>query len=355
MSFDLPPTAAAIDTITMTATTASDESGVEYYFANVTDPSHDSGWQDDTTYTDTGLVNNSTYSYRVIARDKSLGQNETAWSEEASATTLQYDCTEAIGTTDLDGDCRIGLLDYAILTQMWLEPLPLTDDLVTNGAFDTDIAGWQSLDLPDATGVCYSGWDGPPYGNPPGAAYLMSEMAYGDVYGHFFYQVIPVTPGERYRFSGEWSGDLSSFMLDPSGISNHAEVVITFESDTDPAGWGWTEPNAVMYRKSWGIDSQNTTPDGVWNWEPITASLANGPSDGIFTADAEYMVVAFTMGGIEGYTTPWIDVDNIMVEGPGCPLLDLNDDCSLDFLDLRRFAEDWLTCNRVPEGECFAP
>ncbi|HSV27170.1 MAG TPA: hypothetical protein VLH60_04685, partial [Sedimentisphaerales bacterium] len=353
MTWAVEPHAAGATVITMTATTALDVSGVEYYFANITDPSHDSGWQDSPTFIDTGLVNNAAYSYRVIARDKSISRNETLWSEEAVAATLQFDCTETI-SADLDGDCRVGLLDYAILAQMWLEPLPLTNDLITNGAFDTDLSGWQSLNLPTAAGVCYSGWDDSPYGNPPGSAYLMCDMWPGDASGHFFYQIIPVTPGQRYRFSGEWSGDLSSFAMNPSGISNHAKVAITFESGTDPAAWGWTEPAAVMYRKSWGIDSQNISPDGIWDWEPITASIANGPSDGIFTATDQYMIVAFTMSGISSNTVPWFSFDNIMVEGPGCPPLDLNGDCSLDFLDLHLFAEDWLKCNRFPAGECLA-
>jgi hypothetical protein len=73
--------------IDMTATTASDESGVEYYFANVTDPNHDSGWQSSASYSDTGLSEATQYCYQVKARDLSLNHNETAWSTTECATT----------------------------------------------------------------------------------------------------------------------------------------------------------------------------------------------------------------------------------------------------------------------------
>ena len=73
--------------IAMTATTASDPSGVEYYFANLTDSSHDSGWQSDPSYADIGLLLNTQYTYTVTARDLSVGMNQTAPSAQASATT----------------------------------------------------------------------------------------------------------------------------------------------------------------------------------------------------------------------------------------------------------------------------
>ncbi|MGB1129536.1 MAG: sialate O-acetylesterase, partial [Haloferula sp.] len=77
------------DTITMTATTATDVSGVEYYFAETSgNPGgDDSGWQDSPIYTDTGLQSGTEYTYTVKARDKSAAQNETAPSTAASATT----------------------------------------------------------------------------------------------------------------------------------------------------------------------------------------------------------------------------------------------------------------------------
>jgi hypothetical protein len=72
----------------MTATTAYDESDVEYYFENTSGDGHDSGWQDDPNYTDIDLDPNTVYSYRVKARDKSANMNETDWSGTVSVRTF---------------------------------------------------------------------------------------------------------------------------------------------------------------------------------------------------------------------------------------------------------------------------
>jgi len=87
------PTATGDSSIEMTATTATDISGVEYYFDCLTAGGHDSGWQDSTYYEDTGLDPETEYSYRVMARDKSPAQNETGWSSTLSATTDPPDTT----------------------------------------------------------------------------------------------------------------------------------------------------------------------------------------------------------------------------------------------------------------------
>lgn len=74
--------------VSMTSTIAYDDSDVEYYFENVTDHSHDSGWQTDPNYTDVGLDPNTEYSYRVRARDRSSNQNTTPWSGTVVVRTL---------------------------------------------------------------------------------------------------------------------------------------------------------------------------------------------------------------------------------------------------------------------------
>jgi hypothetical protein len=73
----------------MIATAASDPSGVEYYFAELSGNSggSDSGWQDSRVYTDTGLAAETLYTYTVKARDKSINQNETMPSTAESVTT----------------------------------------------------------------------------------------------------------------------------------------------------------------------------------------------------------------------------------------------------------------------------
>ncbi len=89
MTWATVPYATGSTSIAMVATTASDPSGVEYYFDETSgNPGgSDSGWQDSTSYTDTGLSPGTTYTYRVQARDKSSNQNATGWSTSESATT----------------------------------------------------------------------------------------------------------------------------------------------------------------------------------------------------------------------------------------------------------------------------
>ena len=76
------------NSISMTATTAYDESGVEYLF-ECTDQNgvvlHDSGWQNSPTYVDTGLSGDTIYTYKVRTRDRSPAKNKGAWSVEAWA------------------------------------------------------------------------------------------------------------------------------------------------------------------------------------------------------------------------------------------------------------------------------
>jgi len=89
MTWNSPPSVTGATTISMTATTATDPGGVEYYFDETTgNPgATDSGWQDSATYADAGLNSNTQYCYRVRARDKSANQNTTGWSSSGCATT----------------------------------------------------------------------------------------------------------------------------------------------------------------------------------------------------------------------------------------------------------------------------
>ena len=65
----------------MIAATASDESGVEYFFECTTDPAYSSDWQDDNVYRATSVAK-GTYSFILRVRDKSSNQNTTSDSSE---------------------------------------------------------------------------------------------------------------------------------------------------------------------------------------------------------------------------------------------------------------------------------
>ncbi|MHC4365331.1 MAG: right-handed parallel beta-helix repeat-containing protein, partial [Planctomycetota bacterium] len=89
MTWATPPQAVSETSVRMTATLAHDDtSDVQYYFEELTGQigADDSGWIENRTYTDTGLMTGSTYRYRVRARDTSVQRNMTAWSVEVEAT-----------------------------------------------------------------------------------------------------------------------------------------------------------------------------------------------------------------------------------------------------------------------------
>ncbi|MHC4620257.1 MAG: Calx-beta domain-containing protein, partial [Planctomycetota bacterium] len=87
MTWATPPYSTGTTSIAMVASTASDTSGVEYYFTCTSGGGNDSGWQDSTSYEDTGLSPDTQYCYAVQARDKSPNQNATASSSADCATT----------------------------------------------------------------------------------------------------------------------------------------------------------------------------------------------------------------------------------------------------------------------------
>jgi len=86
LAWVLKPQAVSPNTVVMVAT-AFDTSGVEFFFENITISGHFSGWQDEPNWIDTYLDPNTEYCYRVKARDKSIRQNETFWSDTACVRT----------------------------------------------------------------------------------------------------------------------------------------------------------------------------------------------------------------------------------------------------------------------------
>jgi len=105
MTWSIPPYVINSTSIGMTATTASDASGVEYLFNCTTDANFSTSYQDSSTYIATGLTPGTTYAFTVIARDKSVNRNTCTVSASASATTtavytLTATANDANGTID---------------------------------------------------------------------------------------------------------------------------------------------------------------------------------------------------------------------------------------------------------------
>lgn len=109
LTWATPPQSSGSTSITMTAGTASDPSGVEYYFECTAGGGHDSGWQDSSTYIDTGLSAGMEYTYRVQARDKSPAQNVGGWSSEASASPIDVPPAAPTGLSATAGDGQVSL------------------------------------------------------------------------------------------------------------------------------------------------------------------------------------------------------------------------------------------------------
>jgi hypothetical protein len=88
MTWAAVPTAAGPTSITMTATTADDNSPpVQYYFECTNYGDANSDWQTNPTYVASGLSSSTLYTFKVKARDSSEAQNETDWSSTEPATT----------------------------------------------------------------------------------------------------------------------------------------------------------------------------------------------------------------------------------------------------------------------------
>jgi hypothetical protein len=345
------PQATGISTIAMTATTAFDRSGTQYYFANVTDPNHNSGWQDSPIFSDSGLTNNTRYLYKVRARDMSQFNNETIWSSEANAITPRYICT-ASPVSDLNADCQVDFADLAAMAVLWGSTPPAPSDLVTNGTFATDIAGWQ-LQAPAAGEGTITAAFNAADGNPAGSGLVSADTTVAAINSARFYQMIPVVRGRSYRLSADWMGSLKGTVGTVTNARNWAEVYVTFVADgsVPPSSWG-----SIMYKKAFGVANTNISSSGTWTWEPITSSASgqSGPADGIFAATDDYMAIGFNLGGRISSGQTYINMDNVQVlETTPCSPVDLNSDCTLDWLDFQQFAMDYLSCGRNPSGECW--
>ncbi len=82
-TWDTEPYVSSATSIRMVATTASDESGVEYFFACTSNAAYSSNWQDSAVYQVTSLPK-GTYSFVVRVRDKSPNRNTTGDSIQAT-------------------------------------------------------------------------------------------------------------------------------------------------------------------------------------------------------------------------------------------------------------------------------
>ena len=133
MSFAVLPEPKGAEEIRMTAVTATDTLSlpVEYYFENTSNLVN-SGWISSPSWSNTGLVTDTTYGYRVQARD-AVG-NTNGWSAVATATTgipwnglvayWSFDDADVSGTTilDLADDTGDGKGDHDATIRLGVRP-----------------------------------------------------------------------------------------------------------------------------------------------------------------------------------------------------------------------------------------
>ncbi|UCC21936.1 MAG: DUF362 domain-containing protein [Planctomycetota bacterium] len=178
MTWAVLPHATGATSISMEATTATDLSGVEYYFDEVSgNPGgSDSGWQDNTTYKDTGLDPNTQYTYQLKARDKSPNQNETGWSTSESATTM------LTGSGDL----------------------PFSDGF-ESGDFET--GGWTTDGIAEVkTQAAYSGSYGAELQVTAWMEKVLSTTGFTNIHVKYVCMTKGMDPGE-YLYVEWWDGD----------------------------------------------------------------------------------------------------------------------------------------------------
>ena len=117
-----PPAADGPWAITMTATTGTDPSGVQYYFEETTGQGNSSGWQSSSSYTDQFLNSETQYSYRIRMRDLSPQLNVTGWSTPPASAITDEIPTGECPDGDLDDDCDCDVNDLLIFVGQWLDP-----------------------------------------------------------------------------------------------------------------------------------------------------------------------------------------------------------------------------------------
>jgi hypothetical protein len=215
MSWATQPHPTSSTSISMTATAASDRSGVEYYFTCTSGNGHDSGWKDSSIYTDTNLEPNTVYTYTVTARDKNPNHNTTAPSQPSSARTALFGDCEPDGDVDFDDyacfvlhwpgsipgseadfddDNDIDLRDLAILFGNWLkvaeQPLPLPGQAGNpnppDGATSVEITAdlsWTAGSNATSHDVYFGTGSSPAFqGNHTAATFTPDEMRYNTTY-----------------------------------------------------------------------------------------------------------------------------------------------------------------------------
>ncbi len=240
------PTAIGSSTITMTATTAEDDSPpVYYYFECITDGDANSDWQRDETYVAEGLNPSTSYTFRIKARDSSANHNETDWSTEETAT------TEPPGTdVEIIGD--------------WTSGLSHTEVTGTNRAllFFAHVEEAGAIELLSVT-----------YGGQPMTKIIERDVSSG---------------------SPTYYAYVAAYILDEAGIA-------AADNDTFVPIWS-TTPDDFAYTSVFLQNVDQTAPVGDNDSSYVTNS-STLTTTALLTDDGDMVIDAATCGNTGNYTT----------------------------------------------------
>jgi hypothetical protein len=235
-----------------------------------------------------------------------------------------------------------------------LAPIGLAGNVMENGNLAVDSSGWTYMATTGATGLMHADYD-LATGNPAGCEKLWVDAFDASTNGYRFGQVLRVNKGQKYKLTGDWKGDLTGLLNDPtygSGSRNWAEVFVGFFETYPPTDdWG-----TIRYKKAIGGTALNADPM-PWDWQSILISpdaTNPGPADGVFTATGQYMTVSINVGGRISSCDPthpvFVYVDNFKI----LPCHDeAGTDCSADFKYIAWIANSWLACNIDPATSCY--
>lgn len=228
----------------MKVTGASDASGVEYMFQNQTTGAT-SGWQDGIAWQENELDSETTYNYRVKARDKSPNQNETDWS--------------ALGS---------------ISTPTAPEGLIFS-------------SGFQYPDYPDGTSnPSYYGWD------LPGSNVFFTQQAAGDgVPGD------ATIPNRVLQFA--WTGTAATRDTSHGWA---ADEIYTLSLNAAPQQWGGTNPRSfeVSLLEGDGTELWSSGDVAVPLYDPSFAGANPWPDALTFAYEIDGSLFAGIPGASEG-------------------------------------------------------
>ena len=304
MTFAVAPAANAT-AISMTATTATDPSGVEYYFTCTSGGGKDSGWQASPNYIDSNLQTGTQYTYTVKARDKSVNWNIGAPSAPASATTpadvatvyepFNYQVGELLGLNGGNGFGGPWADSNGTSTQGYVR------DETTNVFFDNTTLNWNGVldnGFPTApsTGSRYMSSDGQSNsGVDVKRALASSAGAMAGPDGVLWMSAV-------YRFPNSTSGAGIHFGLTDGGhLFDRGRRTSSATMDFIGVS-GWNGSAAWGQQLNPTIIDSTTATNYIWNQFARTAGGVNMSS----TVD-KIIVLKFTFGASDKVEAFWFN------------------------------------------------